>query len=444
GPEVAAFEHLSTVIGSSLARASGWTSGAVALMIDAARSRLAFLSAATRELARSLEFEQVLDTLTQLVVPRFADWASVLLPEDHELVAATLVHRDHQHDDPRRRARLFRCPIDAPTVSARVFRSGQAARVRGIDDDVRSRMAAYPELAPSLGATRERMVVPITSQGSILGVITLGSTGQARFDDDDLTVAVELADRAGTALEHATRYRAERTMVEVLQRAVLPSTLPTGDGYRVATRYLPSSVLAKVGGDWFDAFRLRDGRIGLCVGDVVGHGVEAAACMGQLRNALRAYALDGDEPAVVVARLNAFTIDTHTTDFATLTYAIFEPESGALTWTSAGHPPPLCRRRTGVEVLPAGHGVPVGVTPTARYGEASTVLEPGEVLAVFTDGLVEAHRGALAAGIDRLLRELGSTEGQVEAVADRLLEAAGDDRSDDTCLVVLERSDLDR
>src|SRR5690606_14698131 len=162
------------------------------------------------------------------------------------------------------------------------------------------------------------LVVPITAAGRTLGIITLGATGHTTFDDDDLTVAAELAARAGTALDNATRFASERTMVEVLQRAVLPASLPTDVAFLLAARYLPSSVTAKVGGDWYDAFWLRDGRLGLCVGDVVGHGIDAAACMGQLRNALRALALDGHPSSEVVEALNAFTLDTATTDFATL------------------------------------------------------------------------------------------------------------------------------
>jgi serine phosphatase RsbU (regulator of sigma subunit) len=439
GAEATVFDHLAGLIGDALARSSGWSSAAVTQVLDAARSRLAFLSAATRELARSLDRDQVLDTLTQLVVPRFADWASVLLPQGDELVAATLVHRDHQHDDPRRRAGLFRCPTSARTVSARVFRTGEPATVRGIDDDVRARMAAYPELATSLGATQERIVVPITAQAQILGILTLGDTGLARFEEDDLTVAIELATRAGTALEHATRFAAERTMVEVLQRAVLPTSLPAAEAYGLEARYLPSSVQAKVGGDWYDAFRLRDGRIGLCVGDVVGHGIEAAACMGQLRNALRAYALDGQSPAEVVGALNAFTIDTQTTDFATLTYATYDPTTGEVAWTSAGHPPPLCRRPDRVETLTAGHGLPIGVVRDTEYATSRTVLAHGDLLVVFTDGLVETRHTTLDAGLARLADILEARRGAPVADAvDHLVQGTGADRADDICVIALE------
>lgn len=426
-------------VDATLARCmSARTDDAARSLVDAARSRLAFLSAATRELSRSLDRDAVLATLTQLVVPRFADWASVLLAEGDELVAATLVHRDHLQDDPRQRAGVFRFPVGAPTVSAHVYRSGQAAMVLGIDDDVRARMEAYPELESSLSRTTARLVVPITAAGRTLGIITLGATGHTTFDDDDLTVAAELAARAGTALDNATRFASERTMVEVLQRAVLPASLPTDDAFLLAARYLPSSVTAKVGGDWYDAFWLRDGRLGLCVGDVVGHGIDAAACMGQLRNALRALALDGHPTSEVVEALNAFTLDTATTDFATLVYAVYDPTTGKLEWTSAGHPPVLCRRSSGVELLTGGHGLPIGVT-RGRYGASRTQLDVGDLVLVFTDGLVEHRRETIDVGVLQLSDTLEAHRSEPpEALVDRLAEpVAQRERDDDVCVLLL-------
>ncbi len=426
--------------GAALSRClSDRSVSAVQSLVDAARSRLAFLSAATRELSRSLDRDAVLDTLTQLVVPRFADWASVLLAEGDELVAATLVHRDHLEDDPRQRAGRFRFPTSAPTVSGEVYRTGRPSMVAGIDDDVRSRMAAYPELRESLAATRLRLVVPITAAGRILGIITLGDTGHSSFDEDDLTVAVELAARAGTALDNATRFETERNMVEVLQRAVLPTTLPADDAYELTARYLPSTIGAKVGGDWYDAFALRDGRLGLCIGDVVGHGIEAAACMGQLRNALRAYALDGEGSDVVVAAINEYAIDTATTDFTTLIYAVYDPSTGKLEWTSAGHPPMLCRRSSGVEILTAGHGLPIGIV-RREYGRSSTQLDTGDLVVAFSDGLVEYQREPMDRGVMRISDALEDhRERGTEEVIDQLVAPlASRERVDDVCVLMLE------
>jgi serine phosphatase RsbU (regulator of sigma subunit) len=408
-------------------------------MVEAARGRLAFVSAATRELSRSLERDEVLQTLTQLVVPRFADWASVLLPEGGQLVAATLVHRD-VHGDQRERAGRFRTPIDGDTPSATVFRSGQATLARGVDDDLRARMDAYPELRDQLGATKERIVVPITSQGRTLGVLTLGEDDRTSFDDDDLAVALELASRAGTALDNASRYETERDMAEVLQRAILPAELPTRPEVRLTARYLPATHTAQVGGDWYDAFELRDGRLGLCVGDVVGHGLTSAACMGQLRNALRVYALDGAAPNAVIEALNRFTIDTAVTNFTTLLYAILDPVSGQLDWTSAGHPAMVCRRGGKVETLPAGHGMPIGIMDH-EYTMSTTTLELGDLVLIYTDGLIERRREPLTEGMQRLASAVeGKPTPFLDDLVDHVLaEVAPEDRADDICVLAMER-----
>ncbi|MET0729113.1 MAG: SpoIIE family protein phosphatase [Acidimicrobiales bacterium] len=411
-------------------------------MMAAARGRLAFVSAATRELSRSLDQHDVLQTLTQLVVPRFADWASILLPEGDELVAATLVHRDLPVGDLRERAGRFRCPLDTPTPSATVYRTGEPALARGIDDDLRARMAAYPELSEHLGATRDRLIVPIKHQSRILGVLTLGEGERSPFNDDDLAVAVELASRAGTALDNAARYTAERNMAEVLQRAVLPADLPDRDDLCLTARYLPATVSALVGGDWYDAFELRDGRLGLCVGDVVGHGVTAAACMGQLRNALRVYALDGDPPGEVVTALNRFTIDTSVINYTTLVYAILDPSSGRLEWTNAGHPPMVRRRDHEVEVLASGHGMPIGIMDH-DYSSSDTVLAKRDLVVIYTDGLIERRDESLSDGLDRLSQAVHSYQGGDldELVDSVLLKVAPDERADDVCILAVERAD---
>lgn len=409
-------------------------------MLEAARGRLAFVSAATRELSRSLDQDAVLQTLTQLVVPRFADWASVLLPEGEELVAATLVHKALPVDDLRERAGRFRTPITADTPSGEVYRTGQPTLARGVDQDLRDRIAAYPELAEHLAVTSDRLVVPIQFQDRTLGVLTLGETDRTSFGDEDLAVAVELASRAGTALYNAQRFEAERDMVEVLQRAVLPAELPKLEGLVLAARYLPATVRARVGGDWFDAFRLRDGRIGICVGDVVGHGVNAAACMGQLRNALRVYALDGASTSAVVGALNRFTIDTEVTSYTTLIYAVLDVDSGSLEWTNAGHPPIVKLRSDSTVVLEDGHGTPIGILDQ-EYGSASTALAEGECAVIYTDGLIERRSETLEDGLTRLARAVDQLRDHpIDDFVDRLVSSvAPEERTDDVCVLVIHR-----
>lgn len=442
GHEVALLEEIVDACGRAVDRTVAATPEGAGFrrMIEAARGRLAFLSAATRELGRTLDRDAVLETLTELVVPRFADWASVLLPEGDELVAATLVHRDLPVEGLHERAGRFRSPISSDTPSAEVYRSGIPVLARGVDDDLRARIAAYPELAEHLASTRDRLVVPITVPDRILGVLTLGESQRAPFTEDDMAVAMELASRAGTALDNAARFTAERDMAELLQRAVLPAELPAWDDLHLAARYVPATITARVGGDWYDAFELRDKRLGLCVGDVVGHGVASAACMGQLRNALRVYAIDGDSPSEVVTGLNRFTIDTAVTTFTTLVYAVFDPATGVLEWTSAGHPPMVCQRRGRVELLQARHGTPIGVMDRA-YESSCTVLDPGDRVLIFTDGLVERRSESLEQGMERLRSVLADnrTLTLTDAVDKIVGQVAPLERDDDLCVLAVER-----
>lgn len=408
---------------------------------DRARGRLAFLSAATRELGRSLERGEVIETLTELVVPRFADWSSVLLAEGDELVAATLVHRDDVA--PRRatgRAGRYRTPIDAGSPVSVAYRTASALVVQGVDDEVEARIRAFPELAERLAATTARVVVPIASARRTHGVITLAWDDAGHVpDDDDVTVALELAARAATALDNADRYDTQRSVAAMLQQAVLPAGLPRVPGVRLAARYLPATVHGHVGGDWYDAFRLRDGRYGLCVGDVVGHGVEAAARMGQLRQALRVYALDGAPPGEVLADLNRFAVDTELADFTTVVYATLDPGARSLAWSSAGHLPPLHAGADGARFLPSRPGLPLGARPDATY-ETTALEHLRGLLVLFSDGLVEDRASSIDAGLDRLrAATLELAHLDVEALCDALVDrVAPPDRADDLSMLAVE------
>ena len=142
-------------------------------------------------------------------------------------------------------------------------------------------------------------------KGKVAGVVEVGARGARRFSLEDESLLILMADRAGLALEHARAYEREVSNVEMLQRSLLPDRLPAVPGIELAGRFLPNQAGAQVGGDWYDAIQVPDGRLGLVIGDVTGHDIAAAGAMGQVRNALRAWALDGLSPAVVLARINA-------------------------------------------------------------------------------------------------------------------------------------------
>jgi anti-sigma regulatory factor (Ser/Thr protein kinase) len=190
---------------------------------------------------------------------------------------------------------------------------------------------------------------------------------------------------------------------ETLQHSLLPERLPEIPGLATAARYLPGGPDVDVGGDWYDVMQLPGGGIGLALGDVVGRGERAAALMGQLRNAVRAYAFQGQSPSEVLDGVNGLLLDAGSDHMATMIYGVLDGESGELRMVNAGHPPPLLVEADGgARFLEDGTGTPVGALATARYVETCTVLEPGATVLLYTDGLVEDRATPLEDGLARL------------------------------------------
>jgi anti-sigma regulatory factor (Ser/Thr protein kinase) len=203
--------------------------------------------------------------------------------------------------------------------------------------------------------------------------------------------------RAAEEVEHVA------AVAETLQRSLLPERLPEVPGLDVAARYVAGSADAQVGGDWYDVIALRDGHAGIAIGDVVGHGLDAAARMARLQNALRAYALEGLRPSLVLERMNGFAREVAGGPMATLLYGVVDPEEGQLRMASAGHPPPLVIGAEGENAYAEGPaGSPLGVIPFPTYEEASVSLAPGSTVLLYTDGLVERPEAPLEEGLDWL------------------------------------------
>jgi GAF domain-containing protein/anti-sigma regulatory factor (Ser/Thr protein kinase) len=281
---------------------------------------------------------------------------------------------------------------------------------------------------------RSLLGVPLLVEGRALGVLHVGSLTLRTFTADDRDLLQLAADRAALAIEHARLYE-QRHLAESLQRRLLPESLAHVAGLEIATRYLPASGNT-LGGDWYDAFTLGGGRVVVAVGDVVGHGIDAAAVMAQLRTALRAYAADGHEPAAVVDRVNRLMWALGPTAMTTLAFAIIDPEAERMELVNAGHPPPLVLGADGTaEFLPLQGNIALGASELARYHSEVYPLPTGTTVVLYTDGLVEERGRSIEVGLERLRSEAGGPGGVEDLcarIAERLVPA---ERPDDIAIL---------
>ncbi len=241
------------------------------------------------------------------------------------------------------------------------------------------------------------------------------------------------------SLEEARAQR-EHQIAETLQRSLLPDRMPDIPGVAVAARYVPASTDMQVGGDWYDVIQLRSGLVGLAIGDVAGHGLHAAAAMAQLRMAVRAYAVQDPSPVAVLNGLHELVRGLPMTDMVTLLYLVYDPDTGEVRFTNAGHPPALMIGNGDTRYLDGGLAPPLGVLAEWEYTEATLDLKPGATLLLYTDGLVERRTMPIQVGLDRLLSEASSNqEAGVEALCDYLLSALPEKGKivDDIALVAL-------
>jgi PAS domain S-box-containing protein len=245
--------------------------------------------------------------------------------------------------------------------------------------------------------------------------------------------------------EREAREALERVHLETeaishtLQQSLLAGALPSDPRFTIASLYQPAVEHLEVGGDWYDAFWLPNGRVGVVVGDVVGRGLTAATTMGQLRSAVRALAVAGAQPKVVLGHLDAFVVQLEAAQFATFVYAEVDPDTGAGTLAAAGHPPPVLLTAAGhAQLITAGNSTPLGVvSPAVPRVETDFNLEPGGSLILFTDGLVERRRESIDVGLERLLAA-ARRDVRPARLKDALIEPGSGD--DDVCVLTLTRT----
>jgi len=288
-----------------------------------------------------------------------------------------------------------------------------------------------------LAAVHHRVLLRALADEQAAGDAASVAESAGRFFLESLSV-FEMTQRGLT--ETRRLYEREHRIAETLQRALLPDRLPDGPDVELCARYLPGGSGSDVGGDWYDAVVLPDGRMALAVGDVSGRGLAAAAVMGQLRMALRAYAVEGRDPAVAMAALDRFALDLSDDRIATALLLLLDPRTGAFDVVNAGHPPALVVDGAGgaayVEGVP---GPPLGVGG-GGYGAARADLPVGATLVLFTDGLVEQRDRPLADGFARLLALARAVGPDIERSCDALLDGMlGAAAADDVALLLARR-----
>lgn len=383
---------------------------------ESARRRLTFLADASAALTASLNHEEILDRLPQLLVPGYARSVEVWLLDD----------------DVRKRSPRPAAAVAAARTGRPQYAADRPGGLPGVDD-----------LPPSaLRPDQPLLCIPLPTRHAPLGVLTL-TPPEDPWGPDDAVMLVELARRAGTAIDHAQRFEHNRDIAETLQRALL-TDLPTTPGLGLAARYLPATHGLNIGGDWYDAFKQPDGGLVAVMGDVTGHGLRAAVMMSQLRTALRAYAVDGGTPGQLLTRLHVFLHHLQPDLYATAVIARFHPDESTVTWAAAGHPPPVLRTPGGgVRVLDAKPGAMLGIPLHQEIRDHTAELPPGSTLALYTDGLVERRAEGIDPGIRRLAEALGAQRAadldrDLEGAADRILDPMLRDsqRDDDVCLLL--------
>ncbi|WP_232014236.1 PP2C family protein-serine/threonine phosphatase [Cellulomonas fimi] len=421
------------------------------------QDRLQLLGEVSDDLASTLDTEDAVARLARHLVPTLASWCLVTLSTDQRhLRDIGSWHADPAgRDTVARYARLRLHALSPTSYLHRALRTGEVVEVPDATREITGVLTGEAvdvlrELAPQTA-----YAVPLRARGRTVGAMTLFHDAEReRLSPEDLTTVVQLADRAGLALDNARLYEEQRHIAESLQRALLTEPVEP-EHLDVAVRYLPASRAAQVGGDWYDAFLQRDGATVLVVGDVVGHDTQAAAAMSQVRTLLRGigYA-SASAPGALLEELDTAMRGLRVDTMATALVARLErpvPDDGSgrtrLRWSSAGHPPPLLASADGhVEVLDGGGNGPLlGLLAGRERPERQVEPEPGSVLLLYSDGLVERRGEHLRVGIERLRQALqdavarhplSDDRGDLERVVDEVVATMLDGDADDDVAVV--------
>ena len=416
--------------------------GRLTEQLSAAALRTARLQQATSMLAEALTVLQVVEVITEVGRSAIGAERSAVALLDRERLQLHTINPLGLPEVPG--APSGDMPLDAPSVMTLAITSRRPVLVEN-PESLRRHFDGLDGVDLFLTHSDERAWVglPLLAAGAPLGALRFSFTKPRQITEEERVFLEALAGQCALALERASLFEREHTTAETLQRSLLPDRLPSVPGIILEARYLPVTRNMEIGGDWYDAFRLPDGRLAVATGDVMGKGLTAAAGMGRVRNALRALALTDPRPAAVLAGLDRlFTATELDEQVTTVAYLVLDPVTGEGLAGNAGHLPPLLLSRDAPPRLDTTEaGTPLGwACPRQQYVFR---LPPGTTAVLYSDGLVENRRRGLDSGLDELVSVAAQARpGMVEDPA-RLLEylvdrmLTGYEQDDDVTVLVL-------
>jgi PAS domain S-box-containing protein len=371
----------------------------VATDVDARRrtaDTMAFLAGASEALGNARDLDAALEALARLCVPELADWCTIYLLSDGRLAAHTIHHRD-----PAKRAFAWdlarRYPPRAPD-QLEMLRSAEPMYVPVVTAELIAAASVderHRADVESLGFG-SLLSVRLAARGNVLGILQLLRDVRSEpFGPYERDLSALLAQRAAVAIDNARVAERERQIARTFQQAALPRSLPRIDGLRLDVVYVPGEREMGIGGDWYDAFLLRDGRMVVSIGDVAGKGVDAAVLMSSLRQAIRVAAYQGLDAAAVLAATDEALCNESPDRIATAWVGVLDPASWTLVYASAGHPAALLRSPGGALLTLTTGGPPLGMRAQQQHVRTVAAIPPGSVLVAYTDGLTESTQDVI-------------------------------------------------